>query len=296
MTAADISGGAKAVIVISSHVMRGSVGNRAAVFALETLGHPVWAVPTVILPWHPGHGPSTRIVPPPEQFQAALADLGSSPWLGEVGAVVSGYLGDAGQAAAIAALVASVRKANPDALYVCDPVIGDQGGLYVPRPTAEAIRDILFPLADFATPNRFELEWLTGRTLADNAAVIEAVRSAGPPRMVVTSAHPMLKNGTGNLLVTGTRAILAEHRALANPPNGLGDLTSALLAAHLVSGTGEEKALRMATASVFEMLARTVKIGADELQLQANASSLAHPMAQVEMRVLQAVRAAAAKS
>ena len=46
-----------AVIVISSHVVRGSVGNRAAVFALETLGYPVWALPTIVLPWHPGHGP-----------------------------------------------------------------------------------------------------------------------------------------------------------------------------------------------------------------------------------------------
>ena len=36
--------GPRAVIVISSHVARGSVGNRAAVFALETLGFPVWAV------------------------------------------------------------------------------------------------------------------------------------------------------------------------------------------------------------------------------------------------------------
>ena len=51
----------RAVIVVSSHVARGSVGNRAAVFALETLGHPVWAVPTVMLPWHPGHGRATRI-------------------------------------------------------------------------------------------------------------------------------------------------------------------------------------------------------------------------------------------
>ena len=52
-------------LVISSHVVRGSVGNRAAVFALETLGFPVWAVPTVILPWHPGHSRATRIVPGP---------------------------------------------------------------------------------------------------------------------------------------------------------------------------------------------------------------------------------------
>jgi pyridoxine kinase len=42
------SGIRPSVIVISSHVVRGSVGNRAAVFALETLGFPVWAVPTVI--------------------------------------------------------------------------------------------------------------------------------------------------------------------------------------------------------------------------------------------------------
>ena len=85
----------RAVIVISSHVARGSVGNRAAVFALETLGHPVWAVPTVILPWHPGHGPATRIVPDADQFSAFMKDLERAPWLGEVAAVLSGYLGDA---------------------------------------------------------------------------------------------------------------------------------------------------------------------------------------------------------
>ena len=95
----------RAVIVISSHVARGSVGNRAAVFALETLGFPVWAVPTVILPWHPGHGRATRIVPPLDQFKALMADLERAPWLGEVGAVLSGYLGEAGQAEAVASLV-----------------------------------------------------------------------------------------------------------------------------------------------------------------------------------------------
>ncbi|MGO4839556.1 pyridoxal kinase, partial [Rhizobiaceae sp. 2RAB30] len=126
----------RAVIVISSHVVRGSVGNRAAVFALETLGFPVWAVPTVILPWHPGHGRATRIVPDPEQFAALMTDLERAPWLGEVAAVLSGYLGDAGQAEAVASLVRAVKSRNPNALYVCDPVMGDLGGLYVPEATA----------------------------------------------------------------------------------------------------------------------------------------------------------------
>ncbi len=66
---------ARSVIVISSHVAHGSVGNRAIVFALETLGFPVWAVPTVILPWRPDRGRATRIVPDTEQFGAFLKDL-----------------------------------------------------------------------------------------------------------------------------------------------------------------------------------------------------------------------------
>ena len=103
----------RAVIVISSHVARGSVGNRAAVFALETLGHPVWAVPTVLLPWHPGHGPATRIVPDADQFSAFMKDLERAPWLGEVAGVLSGYLGDARQAVDVAALVHRVKAKNP---------------------------------------------------------------------------------------------------------------------------------------------------------------------------------------
>ena len=43
-----------------------------------------------------------------------------------------------------------------------DPVLGDAGRLYVAQETAEAIRDRLIPLADIATPNLFELGWLTG--------------------------------------------------------------------------------------------------------------------------------------
>ena len=109
----------RAVIVVSSHVARGSVGNRAAVFALETLGFPVWAVPTVILPWHTGHGPSTRIVPDRAQFSAFMSDIAQSAWLGEVGAVLSGYLGNAEQAADVASIVRSVKTQNPNALYVC---------------------------------------------------------------------------------------------------------------------------------------------------------------------------------
>lgn len=204
----------RAVIVVSSHVVRGSVGNRAAVFALETLGFPVWAVPTVILPWHPGHSRATRIVPPSDAFAALMADLERAPWLGEVTAVLSGYLGDASQAGAVAALVKTVKARNPRATYICDPVIGDVGGLYVPEALAKAMRDDLLPIADIVTPNRYELEWLVGAKLPDMRAVMAGALDAGPRSVLVTSSPAMMAGGTGNLLLTPNEALLAEHRII----------------------------------------------------------------------------------
>lgn len=275
-----------AVIAISSHVVRGSVGNRACAFALETLGHPVWSLPTVVLPWHPGHGPSTRMVFGAEEFDRTIDDLLRAPWRGEVRAVLSGYLANAAQAKSIARLVEGLRSEDPDLFYACDPVMGDLGGLYIAEETASAIRDLLIPLASLATPNRYELSWMCGSVLDTNAAIMEAALSLGPPRMLVTSAVPMMAGGTGNLYLSGKTALLAENRLVENAPNGLGDLIAALFLSRLLDGMEEERALQLATASVFEILARTAKVGGDELALETHASSLSTPMAMVQMRKL----------
>ena len=275
-----------AVIVISSHVVRGSVGNRAVVFALETLGFPVWALPTIVLPWHPGHGRATRLTFAEADFDKAIDDLIRAPWLGEVKAVLTGYFGNAAQPRAVARLVRALREKNPELLYVCDPVMGDLGGLYIPQETAEAIRDELIPLASLATPNRYELAWLSGAALENNTQIMDAAVALGPARMLVTSAVPMMAGGTGNLYLTGKHALMAEHRLIENPPNGLGDLLSAVFLARLLGGMDEERALQLATASVYEVLARTVKRGSDELTLEMDASSLANPMAMVQLRRL----------
>lgn len=275
-----------AIIVISSHVVRGTVGNRAAVFALETLGHRVWALPTVILSWHPGHGRATRVTMPEAEFQSIVDDLIDAPWIGEVRAVLSGYLGTAGQAEGVARLVTALKQRNPDLFYACDPVIGDANGLYIPVEVAASVRDRLLPLASLATPNRFELSWLAGAELDTNAAILEAALGLGPPRVLVTSAVAMMNGGTGNLYLSGSHALLAEHRLVENPPNGAGDLLAAVFLARLLQGLSEEPALRMATASVFEVIARTAKRGADELTLEQDAPSLATPLAMVQMRRL----------
>ncbi|MEF2074094.1 pyridoxal kinase PdxY [Consotaella aegiceratis] len=275
-----------AIIAISSHVARGAVGNRAVVFALETLGFPVWSLPTVVLPWHPGHGPATRIVPSAEDFGAVVDDLIRSLWLGEVGAVITGYFGSAAQVEPAARLIEAVKRTNPDALYICDPILGDSRRLYQPEAMLSGLRDRLLPLADIATPNRFELEFLTGLEFSDNTHLIDAAVALGPESVIVTSAFPLLRGGIGNLLVGSRDAVLVEHRSIDNVPNGLGDLTAAVYLARLLDGATPEKALQTTTATVFEILARTIKRGADELTLETDAESLKHPMAMVQMRRL----------
>jgi pyridoxal kinase len=241
------------------------------VFALEKLGLPVWAVQTVSLAWHPGHGPSTRIVPHAEEFAALMADLSRSPKLAEIGAIITGYLGAPEQAGPIAALVRAVKAANPKAIYLCDPVTGDRAGLYVPEATAHAIRDELLPLADLATPNRFELEWLAQRPCKGIAACVEAARCLTPSRVIVTSVSGDDPSRIGNLLVAAKRADLVLHQRIDNPPNGPGDLIAALTVGHMLKGLDEADALQRASASVFEVLELATRRGADELALEADA-------------------------
>lgn len=282
----------KAVIVISSHVARGSVGNRSAAFALEVLGNSVWSVPTILLPWHPGHGPASRIVPAAEQFGAFLEDLAASPWIGEVGAVLTGYMADAGQARAVARFVGSLKQRDPAMLYLCDPVIGDAGGLYVTDETAAAIRDALLPLADIATPNVYELGWLaagatSGLEPGDGDDVTGAVRLARHlpcPRVVVTSAPALMRGNIASLLVSAGEALLTEHRRIAGQPSGSGDLFAAVFLSSLLAGATGQAALEKASAATFEVIAHAVKNGSDEMMLEACIGSLTRPMAMVSTR------------
>jgi pyridoxine kinase len=276
-----------AVMAISSHAARGAIGNRSVVFALEAFGHSVWAVPTLVLPWHPGHGRATRIEPDSNQFASLLNDLQHSPFIGEVGAVITGYMANPAQVEEAAKLVAAVKAGNPAVTYLCDPVIGDHGGLYVPQAVAEAIRDFLLPLADITTPNIHELAWLTGEQSASTGE--EAARMARklpPPTVLVTSAPAMMRGFIGNLLVTGRSAILAEHRLVSGPTNGAGDLTAGLFLAHVLDGKQPHEALRLVSSSVFMVMAAAAATVANEISPQGDLTNLLRPIAPVQIRSL----------
>lgn len=273
------------VLLVSSHVARGSVGNRAMGFALERLGHAVWEVPTVILPHHPGHGPAPRIVASQEDFAALAQALERAPELARIGGIVTGYFATPAQVAAAARLVAAVKRANPAALYLCDPVLGDGDALYVGEAIAEAVRDRLMPAADVATPNAFECRWLAGAT--DGAGDLAALAARLPAAaVVVTSAPALMRGHTGNLVLGAGEAVLAEHPLVDSAAKGTGDLFAALVLARLLEGRMLPKAVEMAAASVFEIVAGTARAGGGELLLSELQHAITQPRATVAMRRL----------
>lgn len=281
----------KAVLAISSQVARGSVGLRAAGFAMERLGLPVWKVPTVWMPWHPGHarafGMPPRSPTPDDVFEESLMALVGLPVIGEVGAVLTGYFASVGQVIATCRAIDAIRAHTPDILVVCDPVSGDSHGTYLPDAVVAAIRQELLPRCDLATPNRFEAAALTGLAQAqDNAGLIAMAQRLETPRVVVTSAFGMMRNAIATLLVDGQIATLAEHSLIPGAPHGTGDMFAALMTAHLLMGMPAETAMARATSSVFEMVARSVKSGSDELQVAREQASLVSPVAMVQMRRL----------
>ncbi len=272
-----------AVLVVTSDVVRGAIGSRAAGFALERLGFPVWAVRTVTLPWHPGHGRASRIIPDEAAFERLIEDLIRAPWLGEIGGILTGYVGAASQPAAIARLIDAIRAVRPDVLYCCDPVMGDNGALYVPEASAAAIRDHLVPRADILTPNLTELSFIAGHPIASRAEAILAARALAAPRVAVTSA--LSGGGTTETLLVRTETVLSARHGLfdGRVPNGTGDLFAALLLARLLGGAADDEALRLATASLVDLLDAARASGADELPLATEQQSLVSPKAAVHV-------------
>nr|WP_234827464.1 bifunctional hydroxymethylpyrimidine kinase/phosphomethylpyrimidine kinase [Sinorhizobium meliloti] len=91
---------------------------------------------------------------------------------------------------------------NPALTYLCDPVVGP--GLYVPEAIAGVMRDQLLPMADIATPNPFELSWLTERKLAttwDLVATRQVLRFA-PEAQLITSGRALEDTTPGEIETT----------------------------------------------------------------------------------------------
>ena len=174
------------VLSVSSQVVYGHVGNSTAAFVLQRMGHEVLSLPTVLLSNRPGYGAIAGEPVSPAKLDAMLGALWSNGWLAGVDAILTGYIPTAEHAVLCERWIKALDR---NALYVCDPIVGDEpGGVYIREDAACAIREKLVPLADVLTPNLFELGWLTGRAVADAGGAVEAARSLWKPDVIVTSA------------------------------------------------------------------------------------------------------------
>jgi len=267
------------ILSIQSWVAYGHVGNAAAMFPLQRLGAEVWAVNTVQFSNHTGYGAWTGEVFTGEAVRALIDGIAARGALPRCDAVLSGYMGDAGIGLAVLDALARVRAANPGALYCCDPVIGDDDtGVYVRSGIAELMRDRVLAAADIATPNRFELEWLTGAACAtldnakEGAARLAATMRPDGPRIVLLTSLRTAETPAGHLDMLAAEA--GRFHLLRTPElplsvNGAGDALAALFLYHRLSTGSAAAALERAGSSLFGVLRRTAEAGARELRLVA---------------------------
>ncbi len=221
------------IICLSSQVVWGPVGNTAAVPALQAAGHEVLQVPTVLLSHHPGHGRPVMRATAAEDFESLITAVEGKGGLNDCAAVMTGYFALAGQVRIAADLIMRLRQETPDLVVLVDPVIGDHGKLYVAEDIAEAIRDLLVPLATILTPNVFELSWLTGTAVTSAGTAVDAVVKL-PCRETLVTSVPVDTETIGTLLLTSGVSHFNQMTRQEHVPHGTGDfLAGAYLAARL---------------------------------------------------------------
>ena len=274
------------ILSIQSHVSYGHVGNSAAVFPLQRLGHEVWPVYTVNFSNHTGYGQWGGSPIAASEVTHIVHAMEKRGALAQVDVVLSGYQGGTDIADAILDTVARVKALNPQATYTCDPVMGNaKSGCFVNPAIPVLLRERVVPQADLVTPNQFELGFLAGmtvQTLDETLRAVDAVMVMGPRAVLVTSVQrPDAAPGTIEMLaVDATGAWLVATPYLPFKANGSGDVTAALFTAHYSQRFGASgaacQALERTTASMFELLQRTHNSGQRELQLvQAQESYVA---------------------
>lgn len=266
------------VLAISSQVARGHVGLSAIVPALQRLGHDVIGLPTILLSNHPGHAHVAGEKVSADLLRRMLDALEANGWLGEVDAVMTGYLPSVAHVDVAIEAIRRVQARGGGARVLTDPVLGDDPkGVYIDTAAAARIRDALVPLADTVTPNAFELGWLTGAMIRSTPEAIRAAAVLSPRRVLVTSA-PSGGTVLDNVLVdkvTEQTLVCAVPRQ-SRVPNGTGDLLAALYLGHELRGRTASEALAL-TVGGLEALIRA-SVGREELQLVAAQTAWADPV------------------
>ena len=240
---------------------------------MQRMGVDVIAVNTVQFSNHLGYGRHRGQVYSGEDISALVLGLDEIGALADCAGVLSGYIGDAVIGSAVLDAVRRVRAARPDALYCCDPVIGDiDSGVFVRPGIPEFMRDQAITAADIVTPNMFELQYLSGHAVHSRRDLLEAmtaIHALGPRLVLATSVR--LDETPADAIDVALLAdgVLMRVRTplLELGINGAGDAIAALFLTHLLQNGSPEGALAHAAAATYGLLKQTADAGAREILL-----------------------------
>ncbi|XP_061358550.1 pyridoxal kinase-like isoform X1 [Gastrolobium bilobum] len=253
------------ILSIQSHTVQGYVGNKSAVFPLQLLGYDVDPINSVQFSNHTGYPTFKGHVLNGQQLWDLMEGLEANDLLYYTH-LLTGYIGSVSFLNTVLEVVSKLRSINPELTYVCDPVMGDEGKLYVPQELVVVYRERVVPVASMLTPNQFEAELLTGfriQSEGDGREACNFLHAAGPSKVVITSI-----NIDGNLLLIGS-----YQKEKGHPPKqfkivipkipayftGTGDLTTALLLGWSNKYPDNlEKAAELAVSSLQALLQRTL--------------------------------------
>ncbi|XP_015178882.1 PREDICTED: pyridoxal kinase [Polistes dominula] len=222
------------ILSIQSHVVSGYVGNKSATFPLQLLGFEVDAINSVQLSNHTGYKVIKGQVLNDKDIDELVDGLAENN-LNHYTHLLTGYVGSASFLKRIAALVQTLKRKNPNLIYVCDPVMGDNGHMYVPKELKDIYKNDIVPLADIVTPNQFETELLTGRSansLNELQTIIKELHKMGPQTVAVSSVE--MNNRVIAVISSLKDDILLKIDIPKIPSTftGSGDLFAALFLAH----------------------------------------------------------------
>jgi len=274
-------------LIVSSFVAASRIGGAAQQYVLAAHKIDPVLAPTVLFGRSPAKGALGEITPP-DVLSRMLADIEADALFGLVDLMLTGHFSLPEQVEIAAGVLERVRGADRDGAFadkpivVVDPIMGDvPGGLYVTPEVAEAVARRLVPLADYITPNLWELERLVGHGVETAADVRAAVLELEVPALV--TSVPARADEVGLMYVDGRQAVLFTHPRLSKVSNGTGDLVAASFGAGLVEGLAPVDAAERAARVAAETVKAAQLWGSQELPIVALAGRLVRPTAEVRI-------------
>jgi pyridoxine kinase len=263
----------KSVISIQSHVVFGHAGNSSAVFPMRRMGVDVWPINTVQYSNHTQYDEGwTGKAIPASDITDLMQGLDNIQKLNHCAGLISGYQGNAEQCDAVAQAVQRLKQRNPQAIYVCDPVMGDPDkGCIVADGVREKFLSQLMPMADVIVPNQYELTQLTGveiESLEDAISACKAALAKGPKIVLVKHVHSLSKTNFSMMLATQKAIYLAKRPNIPFPkqPVGVGDLITGVFTACILNDMALGKAFKHVNNAVYGVLKATEQQQSWELE------------------------------